>query len=216
MEAETDLAAPPKRPPHRKVRATYSLQSGLRECSTELSLLDEHYLQVSSRRGKDAKKYSIDLRFLNSQPVRVRRIAWLWLALSTLLLAGAGVAAWLASMSVSFLASTGFIAACVSAVAATGTTVLGIRGTTEALNFTSVHGGVPFVNVLGGIGSTKAGRTFFVSLIKEIAAAKEARQQAKQQLLRDEMREHHRLRELGVLNEADYETSKARILKAHA
>jgi hypothetical protein len=30
------------------------------------------------------------------------------------------------------------------------------------------------------------------------------------------MREHHRLRELGVLGESDYEASKARILRAHA
>jgi hypothetical protein len=69
--------------------------------------------------------------------------------------------------------------------------------------------------VIGGLGSTKAGKAFFVSMIKEIAAAKSARPQAKQQLLRDEMREHHRLRELGVLSEANYEASKARILKAH-
>ena len=39
-------------------------------------------------------------------------------------------------------------------------------------------------------------------MIKSINAAKSARQQAEQQLLRDEMREHHRLRELGVLTEA--------------
>lgn len=216
LEAETDIAAPPKRPPHRKVRATYALQSKLRECATELSLLDEHYLQVSSRRGKDARKYSIDLRFLNSQPVRVRRIAWLWWSISALALLGAGGALWFASLSAAFLTSTGFVIGCVAALAATGTTVLALRQTTEALNFTSVHGGAPFVNVMGGIGSTKAGRAFFVSLIKEIAAAKEARQQPKQQLLRDEMREHHRLREAGVLSEADYEASKARILKAHS
>ena len=94
--------------------------------------------------------------------------------------------------------------------------MLAIRHTTEALNFTSVHGGASFVSVLGGIGSAKQGRSFFVSLIKEISAAKAARRQAKQELLRDEMREHHRLRELGVLSEADYEASKARILKAHS
>ena len=96
------------------------------------------------------------------------------------------------------------------------TTVLAVRHTSESLNFTSVHGGAPLVHVIGGIGSTKAGKSFFVAMIKEIAAAKSARQQAKQQMLRDEMREHHRLRELGVLSEADYEASKARILKAHA
>lgn len=216
LEAETDIAAPPKRPPHRKVLAKYVLDSNLRDCSTELALLDEHYLQINARRGKDTKRYSIDLRFLNSQPQRVRRIAWLWWSMSAALLVGAGASLWFASLSQSFLTSIGFIVACVTALAMVGTTVLGVRHTTEALHFTSVHGGASFVNVLGGVGSTKHGRTFFVSIIREIAAAKAARHQAKQELLRDEMREHHRLRELGVLSEADYEASKSRILKAHS
>ena len=93
---------------------------------------------------------------------------------------------------------------------------MGVRGTSESLSFTSVHGGATLVTVSGGLGSTKAGKSFFVSMIKDIAAAKAARPQQKQQWLRDEMREHHRLRELGVLSLADYEASKARILKAHS
>jgi hypothetical protein len=217
LEAETDIAAPPARPPHKKVRSTYILKSGLRDCRTELSLLDDHYLQVHAlRRGKEPQRYSIDLRYLNSQPLRVRRIAWMWWAVSGLLLIGTGVSLWLALSSDPIITSAGFIAACVGAVATCGSTLLSVRQTTESLNFMSANGGATFVNVLGGVGSTKRGKTFFVSMIREIAAAKAARQQAKQQLLRDEMREHHRLRELGVLSEADYEASKARILKAHA
>ena len=64
-----------------------------------------------------------------------------------------------------------------------------------------MHGDATLVSVTGGIGSARAGKKFFVELIKSINAAKLARPQAKQQLLRDEMREHHRLRELGVLSE---------------
>ena len=71
------------------------------------------------------------------------------------------------------------------------------------------------MRITGGIGSAKAGREFFVELIKSISAAKTVRPQAKQQFLRDEMREHHRLRELRVLTEQEYESSKARILAAH-
>jgi hypothetical protein len=217
LEAETDIAAPPARPPHRKVRSTYTLTSRLRDCATELSLLDDHYLQVNcQRRGKEAKRYSIDLRYLNSQPVRVRRIAWSWWATSAGLTIATGAGLWLATSSASFITSVGFIIACITALAACGTTLLAARQTTESLNFTSVNGGATFVTVIGGIGSTKDGKLFFVSMIKEIAAAKAARQQAKQQHLRDEMREHHRLRELGVLSDADYEASKTRILQAHA
>jgi hypothetical protein len=217
LEGEVDFATPTTRPPHRKVRSTYSLRSGLRDCSTELSLLDDHYLQVHvQRRSKEPKKYSIDLRYLNSQPTRLRRVAWLWWAISGLAALGTGAMLWLAMSSDSFLKSGGFVAAGITAIVTFGATYLAVRHTTESLNFTSVHGGATFVSVLGGVGSTKGGKAFFVSMIKEIAAAKAARQQPKQQLLRDEMREHHRLRELGVLSEADYEASKARILHSHA
>ena len=71
-------------------------------------------------------------------------------------------------------------------------------------------------SVTGGIGSARDGKSFFVELIKDINAAKAARPQERPQFLRDEMREHHRLREIGALSEEDYEASKARILRAHA
>ena len=215
IEAESDTPVS-TRPPHRKSKAKYELASGLRHCSTELSLLEEHYLQVHARRrGREPQKYSIDLRFLNSQPSRVRHVAWMWWSLSVALLLSTGAAIWFALASNAMLSSPGLAIAGITAIAMIATTILGIRDTTESLNFTSTHGHAILVNVLGGIGSTQAGKTFFVAVIKEIAAAKVARAQPKQQLLRDEMREHHRLRELGVLNEAEYEASKARILKAH-
>jgi hypothetical protein len=90
-----------------------------------------------------------------------------------------------------------------------------LRRTTESLEFRSVHGQVTLVSVTGAIGSTQDGKKFFVELIKSIGAAKAARPQPPQQFLRDEMREHHRLREIGALTEAQYEASKGRILAAH-
>jgi hypothetical protein len=78
-----------------------------------------------------------------------------------------------------------------------------------------MHGGATLISVVGGIGSARAGKRFFVELIKNINAAKAARPQERSQLLRDEMREHHRLRELGVLSEQQYEQGKARILACH-
>ena len=98
---------------------------------------------------------------------------------------------------------------------ATGATILFQRRTVESLEFVSVHGGATLISVVGGIGSARAGKQFFVELIKSINAAKAARPQERPQLLRDEMREHHRLRELGVLSEQQYEQSKARILASH-
>ena len=78
-----------------------------------------------------------------------------------------------------------------------------------------MHGGATLLSVAGGIGSARAGKHFFIDLIKSINAAKAARPQDRPQFLRDEMREHHRLRELGVLTDLQYEQSKARILSSH-
>src|SRR5690606_37255266 len=110
----------------------------------------------------------------------------------------------------------GFIAALITLLVSVGTFLLFRRRTTESLQFRSVHGNATLVSVTGGIGSTRGGKLFFVELIKDINAAKAARPQEKPQFLRDEMREHHRLRELGVLTEAEYEASKMRILSAHS
>jgi hypothetical protein len=85
----------------------------------------------------------------------------------------------------------------------------------ESLEFISVHGGATVLSVVGGIGSARSGKDFFVELIRSINAAKAERRQDRAQFLRDEMREHHRLRELGVISEEQYEQSKARILASH-
>jgi hypothetical protein len=105
--------------------------------------------------------------------------------------------------------------ALVALLAALGSVLMFLRRTTESLEFTSVHGGVTLVSVTGAIGSARDGKKFFIELIKSIGAAKIARPQPPQQFLRDEMREHHRLREIGALTEAQYETSKSRILASH-
>ena len=91
-----------------------------------------------------------------------------------------------------------------------------VRRTTESLEFRSEHGMVTLLSVTGGLGGVRKGKQFFVELIKSINAARIERPQAQQPFLRDAMREHHRLFELGVLSERDYEQSKARILAQHS
>jgi hypothetical protein len=100
-------------------------------------------------------------------------------------------------------------------MAAAGATLMFLRRTVESLEFVSMHGGATLVSVMGGIGSARAGKRFFIELIKSINAAKAARPQDRPQFLRDEMREHHRLRELGVISQEQYEQGKARILASH-
>jgi len=210
------LVTPGKRP-HRPTRMSYTLASKLRGCVTQLGLLDEHFLSVQLTRPDIApRKYDFDLRFANAKPVIVRHIAWFWLALAISLAALATCALWMlwpnnAAEWVHPVPLTA-VAALLSSI---GAVLMFLRRTTESLEFTSVHGGVTLVSVTGAIGSAREGKKFFIELIKSIHAAKAARPQPPHQFLRDEMREHHRLRELGVLTQAQYEASKSRILASH-
>ena len=213
---DDNLAAPKKRP-HRKTRLAYALRSKLRGCSTELALLDDHFLQVrSARPDSEPKKYDFDLRFLSPKPQTVRQIAWFWMALGVTFTALAVGALWLLwPPSAAHWLAPAPLTAVASLLAAAGCAVMFLRRTTESLEFISAHGRVTLVSVTGAIGSARDGKKFFVELIKSIAAAKAARPQNPPVFLRDEMREHHRLRELGALSEEQYEASKSNILASH-
>ena len=201
----------------RKVRCDYALESRLRGCVTKLALLEDHFLSVQLvRPDTEPKKYEFDLRFANTKPVIVRHIAWFWLALAASLVALSATALWMLwpETAAAWIAPAP-VTAIAALLAAAGSVVMFLRRTTESLEFWSVHGQVTLVSVTGAIGSTRDGKRFFIELIKSVGAAKAARPQPPQQFLRDEMREHHRLRELGALTEAQYEASKSRILAAH-
>ena len=216
IEAEPGTVAAPAPSRRRKVRSTYVLKSRLRGCETEVSILEDHFAAVRTvRPDAQERKYEVDLRFANPKPLLVRTISWFWLSLAAcmvLLAAGGLLATW---TDAGRWSSPIFLAALVLLLASAGATILFLRRTVESLEFVSMHGGATLISAVGGIGSARTGKRFFVELIKSINAAKAARPQERPQLLRDEMREHHRLRELGVLSEQQYEQSKARILASH-
>jgi hypothetical protein len=216
IEADHGPLAAPGPLRRRKVRVSYALKSRLRGCETEVAIHDDHFAAVRTVRP-DAQplKYEVDLRFANPKPVRVRSISWFWLGLAACfaLLAIGGI--WASWSHPSDWSSTIFLTALATLLAAAGAWMLFLRRTVESLDFHSVHGDVTLISVVGGIGSARAGKRFFIELIRSINAAKAERPQERAQFLRDEMREHHRLRELGVLSDQQYEQSKARILASH-
>jgi hypothetical protein len=217
LESTQDVISTPLRHPHRKTLSSFKMTSALRGSETELALLEDHYLSVRIQQpGQDIKKYTLDLRFANPRPVIVRHIAWALLGTSVVASVAAIASFWWAVHASSAGLHPGVFIGLASVITVGLSVWQFLRRTTESLQFTSVHGAVTLVRFTGGIGSAKAGRHFFVEVIKSISAAKTARAQAKQQFLRDEMREHHRLRELRVLTEHEYEASKARILAAHS
>jgi hypothetical protein len=216
IEAEPGSVDAPPAHRLRKVRTSYLLKSTLRGCETEVSILEDHFITVRTvRPDAEPRKYEVDLRFANPKPVRVRSVSWFWFTLAScmaLLAAGGLLGTW---ADAGRWSSPIFLAALVTLIASGGATIMFLRRTVESLEFVSMHGGATLVSVVGGIGSARAGKRFFIELIKSINAAKAARAQERPQLLRDEMREHHRLRELGVLTEQQYQQSKARILASH-
>lgn len=215
LETSPDLAAIPV-PPPRRVCATFTLRSALRGCSTEVAILEDHYLRVRRERSRTPPcTYVFDLRFLNPKPERVRHLAWAWFVaggISAMLTIGA---AWWAIVSATSWMHPAIAVAVSAAIATAIASYLSARRTSESLEFVSTHGGAPLVSILGGIGSAQAGKSFFIELIKSITAAKAARPQSPQHFLRDEMREHYRLYHLDVMTEAEYEQGKGRILRAH-
>ena len=216
IEAEPGTVAAPTANRRRKVRSSYALKSRLRGCETEVAILEDHFVSVRTvRPDAPVRKYEVDLRFANPKPVRVRSISWFWLSLAACMALLAAGGLWATSAAVGRWSSAILVTALVALAASISATIMFLRRTVESLEFVSMHGGATLISVVGGIGSARAGKHFFIDLIKSINAAKTARPQERPQLLRDEMREHHRLRELGVITEQQYEQSKARILAGH-
>ena len=196
---------------------TLAIAHRVRGGRTELALLDGHRLAVRSQAPRRPdRRYVIDLRFVDEAPVTRRTIAWnCWLA-SLASATAAGLVAWLAlsmhghpEVWSAWLVSLGLFAvgALVGAVA--------LYRTHETMLLRSVHGRVTLAELTGGLGSARQAAPFQAVLAQRTAAARAEMPQSRQQYLRDELREHRRLFEDGVLSSDAYEAGKRRILQAH-
>lgn len=180
----------------------------------QLELIDYYYLVVRSyRAGVVAAEYVLDLRFVEASLPVSRHFASRWLLCAPAFLALAGaIAFWRDAPAASggWLAATGIVLGI--AIAAT---VIGLYRTTETVSMCSVHGRARVFEFTSGLGLKKSIEPFTKKLVAHIKFATAARRPLKSEHLRDEMREHFRLRESGVLSAEDYESSKTRILAEH-
>jgi hypothetical protein len=201
----------------RKVHARLRIQSRLRRGSVELALLDYCYLAVRTQRWRgEVLRYVLDLRFVDPTPRLVRHIAWRWIGASLLIGVVGGLIAWSIGKAPVRWWQHEALAACLLAFAvAGGAAIVAAYRTTETLALFSVHGRSRVLEYTGGLGTFRALRAFRPLLQGHLRHAVTARRRSLAEHLRDEMREHSRLRDLGVLPEADYEISKRRILAAH-
>jgi hypothetical protein len=187
-----------------------------RRCESELALLDGHRLAVRERRREMERRYVLDLRFIAAAPLTQRTIAWnCWFA-SLASLTAACLVAWLAwTQRAHPQAWSAWVVTMGLSATALLLGAVALYRTHDTMMLHSVHGRVTLARLTGNIGSARDSAPFTVELTRGIEAARTEIAQSRQAFLRDELREHRRLFEDGVLPADAYEAAKRRILQAH-
>jgi hypothetical protein len=215
---ESDTREVPELRTARKVHSRLRVDSRLRRRAIELTLIDYYYLSVRTWQPRRAvSQYVLDLRFVDPALRLSRHIAWRWMAVSAVLATLAFAVAWRIGSSsttwwrhdwLALLGSLYGLAACAALVS--------IYRTTQTLALFSVNGQARLLALTGRLGTFRTLRRFSRQLAAHLRVSVRARRSSRSEHLRDEMREHFRLKDAGVLSEQEYETSKQRILRRHA
>ena len=214
LESEQEHAVPHAHGPRRR-HARVDVPDRFRRRVLRLEIIDYFYLTVRVQRSQSVlAEYVLDLRFVDPSVRRSRHIATRWLV-ATLVLVALAVAT---GLRVQGAAAPGnWLVACLiaSTLAVAAGFVCAYR-TTETLAVFSIHGRARLFEHTGMLGLGRALRPFLIKLSAHMRIAVAARRPSKALHLRDEMREHARLHETGVLSKLEYEAGKVRILAEHA
>ena len=198
----------------RKRHARVEAPDRIRRRVLTLTIIDYFYLAVRVQRAQSVMaEYVLDLRFVDPSVRMSRHIATRWLV-ATLVLAALAVAI---GLRVQGSAAPGnwLVACLIASTLAVGAGFVCAYRTTETLAVFSIHGRARLLEYTGMLGLGRALRPFLIKLSAHVRIAIAARRRSKALHLRDEMREHARLHETGVLSKPEYEAGKVRILAAH-
>jgi hypothetical protein len=213
---ESDVRQVPDPRDARTVHARIEFRSRLRRRVVKLEIIDYYYLSVRSHSRAVLREYVLDLRFVDA-PRWLRHISWRWIALSLVLIVlASGIASRIDPSATPWWQHGWLRAGVIAVVAWAFATLVGVYRTTETVGLFSTHGAARFLECTGGLGTFHDFRGFMAKLAAHIRLASGARRSTKAEHLRDEMREHLRLKEIGVLSAAEYETAKMRILGQHS
>jgi hypothetical protein len=212
---ESDVCEVPDLRAARKVHARIAFRSRLRGRVTQLEIIDYYYLAVRSYSRAGGLEYVLDLRFVDTPRVS-RHVSWRWITASLLLTTLAYGILKLGPLAPQLWQrySVPLCAAVIGAWAVA--TLLAVYRTTETVRLFSSVGAARLLDCTGGLGTVRGLRRFMAKVTAHIRLAAEARRRTRAAHLRDEMREHVRLKEIGVLGEPEYESAKARILGKHS
>ena len=213
---ETDESDVPARETARRIHARVILRDARRR-SVELALIEYYYLSVRiMHAGSVVARHVLDLRFVDPVPRRRRQVAWRWLAAGAAFLALAIAGARTVSASPApWWRHEWFAATAVLFGLAMCAMFAAYHFSRETLTLVSAHGRARLLAHAGGLGTFRALREFLPRLVAHLDVAYRARRSSHAKQLRDEMREHFRLKEAGALTEAEYEAAKRRILATY-
>jgi hypothetical protein len=210
LEEDTEVSqvdAAPRSPDYRLVLTRPS-----HGAEQTVTLYDDGSVSIDERNRKTHRKFTLHARFLDACPEVTRHIAKrAFIAAGVTASLGFGLLA--LPMTLGGLETwrlpTGILLATTSLFAL----LLAIYRTGDTLRFASLHGRV---SVLTLRGSVRLQQRCDQLLQKLFEASDDARQDTSDSnALRDEMRDHHRLKLEGIIDDANFEAAKVRILSAH-
>lgn len=214
---ESDVREVPHLCSRRRVHASLECRSRLQRLSLNLSIIDYYYLGVCWVQSAAApREYVLDLRFVDPSFALTRRVPWrcIWSALA-LIAAAAASTMWFAAETE---AQARHLAALISAALFAGAVLACLAVAArlvESVALHSLHGRAAVLEYRGSAGTLRRARPFLRKLAAHVQLAAAARRATMAEHLRDELREHHRLKEAGVLAAETYEACKVRILARH-
>ena len=214
---ESDVREVPHVRSQRRIHATLQCRSRLHRRRLNLSIIDYYYLAVCMTQGAAApQEYVLDLRFVDPSFALTRHVPWrcIWTALA-LTAATAASTMWLAAVAT---AGQRHLAALISAALFAGAALAYLAVAArlvETLALHSLHGRAAVLEYRGGAGTLRRAGPFMRKLAAHVQLAAAARRTMMAEHLRDELREHYRLKQAGVLAAEIYDACKRRILAKH-
>jgi hypothetical protein len=213
---ESEVREVPEPGRARKVHAALRCYDRLRRRGLELAIIDYYYLAVKTGRTGSSREYVLDLRFIDPALGLKKHYPWRCMAVALALAMAAALTAWHIGSSNVVWWRHPWLPTCATTFALTACACLVCAWRlTETLALRSINGRATLLEYTGRLGTLRMAHQFTRKLAAHIQLAIPARRSSDAEHLRDEMREHFRLRETGVLSQEQYETSKARILAHH-
>ena len=195
----------------REIENEFEIQDRLRGRRTAVRIYAEGWIDIEiERRRKPLRHMRLDLRYLDPIPTIRRRRPRLLLKIGGGLTALTALAATLASFGLMF--GVTLTAAIVAGLAAAGCLFWAYYLSHEKITFHTLHGRAPAIRFGAGLGTIRRFRKLVPEIVAAIVAAATTIGDDTAIFLRSEMREHYRLRNDGILSEAECAESTGRIL----